>query len=378
MICPVCKTECDNKPICPECAFEQVTFEQVGWIELENWLETVVKPYRENYLKTRTADFSIEDGVLVKYTGKAPVVYVPEGVTAIGVEAFCENGITTEVFLPPTVKEIHKYAFSCCKSITCIHLPGSLESIAFGAFECCDKLSIHLPNSVSYLEGGFCLGAVSITVDGDNPRYSVQDGFLVDKKNAVLLHCWSKENVLHVPDGVKHIGVFAFPEIDLPHRVLVLPEGVECINGDIGGRFDRIAIPSTLRYIEEGALKKVRKFLIKSDNSYFEIRQFCVIEKATNSLIAPRDRMTRKCTVPEGVVTITESAFSGCSKLRYVVLPESVSSVGYGAFEFCNSLEHIFCDFEDNSKKWNDHWNMCCNASVYWKGDWFYEPVPVK
>jgi hypothetical protein len=74
------------------------------------------------------------------------------------------------------------------ESITCIHLPGSLESIAFGAFECCDKLSIHLPNSVSYLEGGFCLGAVSITVDGDNPRYSVQDGFLVDKKNAVLLH----------------------------------------------------------------------------------------------------------------------------------------------------------------------------------------------
>ncbi len=43
----------------------------------------------------------------------------------------------------------------------------------------------------------------------------------------------------------------------------------------------------------------------------------------------------------EGVTTIGESAFSGCTKLTTVFIPENIRSIGNHAFAYCTALEQV-------------------------------------
>ena len=46
-------------------------------------------------------------------------------------------------------------------------------------------------------------------------------------------------------------------------------------------------------------------------------------------------------TIPEGVTSIGDYAFSGCKSLTSITIPEGVTSIGYEAFGWCESLESI-------------------------------------
>ena len=49
--------------------------------------------------------------------------------------------------------------------------------------------------------------------------------------------------------------------------------------------------------------------------------------------------------LPEGVASIGEFAFSGCTALRNVVLPSSLTSLGTEAFSGCASLRYVSLPF---------------------------------
>lgn len=74
---------------------------------------------------SNTNDFIIENGVLSKYVGSGGDVIVPDGVTAIGFEAFAHNETVTSVFLPDSVNFIRHGAFGFCKNMTHIRLPNT-------------------------------------------------------------------------------------------------------------------------------------------------------------------------------------------------------------------------------------------------------------
>jgi hypothetical protein len=89
------------------------------------------------------------DGVLFTKDGETLLVYpiggktayaIPEGVTAIGRDAFsgCENLVS--VIIPAGVTSIGGWAFYACSSLTSITIPASLISIEDSAFLKCKSL----------------------------------------------------------------------------------------------------------------------------------------------------------------------------------------------------------------------------------------------
>jgi len=135
-------------------------------------------------------DFTIEDGVLVKYTGNASHVTIPETVSSIGESAFsnCENLMS--VTIPDSVTSIDFAAFSGCTSLTSLTIPNSVKSIGGMAFYHCGLTDIALPDGISIISGetfSNCVNLTSITI----PRSVI----LVDRR--AFEGCYSLSDVYY-------------------------------------------------------------------------------------------------------------------------------------------------------------------------------------
>lgn len=193
-------------------------------------------------------EFVIEDGVLVKYLGKAAHVDIPFGVKVIGKEVFFRgfddsgksNRFLTSVSMPDTVERIEEtafcncvnlaqvelsevleyigeWAFSGCKSLTTIGLPDSLQTIDMYAFSACSLTNIGFPG------GKITLGREAFS---HNPLQ------YLEYLNAEVIpdNCFDGcENLSDVdwhPD-LKRIGTYAFHGTGF--EMLMLPSSVEWV-----------------------------------------------------------------------------------------------------------------------------------------------------
>ena len=113
---------------------------------------------------TPDPDFTIENGVLVKYNGSGGAVTIPESVTVIGNSAFFGCATLTGVTIPNSVTSIEDWAFLDCSSLTSVIIPNSVTSIRYLSFGGCSSLtSITIPDSVTGI-GGFAFeGCNSLT-----------------------------------------------------------------------------------------------------------------------------------------------------------------------------------------------------------------------
>ena len=68
-------------------------------------------------------------------------ITIPESVTSIGSEAFCDCRSLTTITIPEGVTSIGYQAFNCCTSLTAITIPASVTSIGNFAFYGCSSLT---------------------------------------------------------------------------------------------------------------------------------------------------------------------------------------------------------------------------------------------
>ena len=71
--------------------------------------------------------------------------------------------------------------------------------------------------------------------------------------------------------------------------------------------------------------------------------------------------------IPDSVTEIGNSAFGYCSSLTSIEIPDSVTSIGYGAFENCHSLTEMTLPFVGATKggEENTHLGYIFGASSY-------------
>ena len=195
----------------------------------------------------------------------------------------------TDIVILDRVTRIWEFEFCCCESLTDIVLPEGVTSIGDRAFHNCSALSsIVIPDSVTSIgESAF--------------------------KNCISLKSFE------IPSSVTSIGFVAFSGCKSLSS-LVIPASVVNLNGN----------PFCGWY---GELKCLSPYFIYDNKVLFD--------KDKSKIIAFRDKDTTLYVIPDGVTSIGDGAFWGCTSLTSLVIPESVTSIGDYAFVGCDSLTDI-------------------------------------
>ena len=222
----------------------------------------------EAYLNSSapTGEFVIESGVLAAYKGAGGDVTVPDGVTAIGKDAFKGCTALTSLTLPRGVAEIGESAFEGCSSLARVFLCDELRTIGPRAFKDCEALkAIDLPKNLEII-GEFAFEGCKKLEGIVLPEKLRQLGGVIER-------------------GDQHI----FKDC-VALKKAVLPEGMTVLGASMFAgctALEELKLPSTLTSIESGALSGCTAL--------------------------------QTLTLPSGVTQIAGDAFANCPKLTVVL-----------------------------------------------------------
>lgn len=341
---------------------------------------------REVRVSNGNGHFRSVDGVLFDKAGTTLVCYpagreesaysVPEGVTAIGSNAFYHCVRLMEITLPNGLTEIGSSAFGRCEDIRDLELPASIEKVGFYAFEGCtglENLSI-AGESVVFDAFAFGINSVLKLKTFRVKRWDSCLNELTKLWTVQTLYTQTPESVplrfrsAVVSDGTSHT-VGARPE---------LPDNLEGLVFSVAGKLetfvDRDEIADYLKpygaSVASGLTKKVNYLVANAELSTDKADKASrygievINETRFNELICRRFpdqeevvvpawvrhiakgafrncKRLERVTLPEGLETIGDDAFSGCSSLRNIALPNGVREIGKYAFSECTGLEEI-------------------------------------
>ncbi len=256
---------------------------------------------------------------------------IPDGIVGIGGGVFKDCGSLTNITISDSVTNIGDSAFEGCTGLTEIIIPDGVTSIGASAFEECTGLTgIIIPDGVTSIGDRVfsgCSGLTSIIIS--NNVTSVGD--------SAFSYCSGLTNIT-IPNSVTSIGDYAFRGCS-GLTDIIISNGVTSI-GDwaFSGCYGltEITIPDSVTnigYMVFEGCSNITDIIVEEGNLKYDSRENCnaIIETDSNTLIFGNENSF----IPNGVASIGDCAFQGCSRITNIVIPDTVTHIGYNAFAYC-------------------------------------------
>ena len=177
--------------------------------------------------------------------------------------------------------------------------------------------------------------------------------FLVSSVFVIIVLCWS-------------FGVWRVSSINADNEgyrvnmtyseeVIVIPEGVTHLERVRAPRAEKIVLPSTLVYIDDGCFRNcgVVKIDIPDGVTYIGANAFRKCTALTEIALPKSLKTIGRCAflkcrllssveIPEGVTVLREYTFKKCRSLTTVILNEGLEKINIGCFNKCSLLNEIY------------------------------------
>ncbi len=320
-------------------------------------------------------------------------VKLPDGITGIGNRAFEGCRSLTSINLPQGVISIGERAFMNCNSLMQIVMPDSVTDVGGAVFYGCEKLtSVTLSNNITSLP------SFIITINNIKDVYgffgscaSLEEIDIPDSVTSfgeeVFRGCASLTEI-DIPDNITSIGEHAFAfcraltgvtigngvtsierrafyecsaliKIDIPDNVTAIAYGAfqSC------AALTEVTIGNGVTSIAEGAFwysNALAAINVKENNTAYASLDGILYNKAKTEILFIPKLIEGTITIPQGITTIDELAFSNMSLVTEIIIPDSVTEIGDGAFYGCGALTGI--RFNGTKAQWEaiekgEFWN---------------------
>ncbi len=276
-------------------------------------------------------------------------VTIPNNVTSIAKYSFYNCKCLKSVTIPNSVTTIGDYAFSGCSSLTDIYnyrvTPQSIGSNTFSIY----SATLHIGKGCKSLYNATNWKNFTIEEDfdieingscGDNSNYSLDTkaGLLSITGTGEMTNYSSEGSVpwypqrefvkeVEISDGITSIGGYALYGCTNLTSVNI-PNGVTSIE-DFA--FEGCINLTSVQITDIAAWCNI-SFSNISSNPLYLAKHLIMDDKEITDLI-----------IPEGVASIGNYVFYGCSEITSIIIPSSVKSIGESAFANCSELVDVYC-----------------------------------